>query len=144
MDVRPDPLDPAEPYPDTWFAWAMADVESYHGVDFIYGGHGPDAAQANVADNGPVTGDRVMDWSGVFNLTLLCPATYGAYVTIRDQSPALITYWEESAETDGAHQVRTSTSSGYRELAMVYKPDVKANNNPPYPNTPGHFFRCPE
>ena len=39
-------------------AWAEADVESYHGVDFIYGGYDQDAMQANVASNGPVTGDR--------------------------------------------------------------------------------------
>ncbi|HEU5083458.1 MAG TPA: calcium-binding protein [Acidimicrobiales bacterium] len=143
-DVRPVPGDAEEPYPDTWFAWAAADVESYHGVDYIYGGHGPDAMQGNVADNGPVTGDRLMDWAGVFNLSLLCPATYGAYVTIRDMSPDLIEYWEESADADGVHQVTTPGSSGHRELAMVYKPDVKSNNNPPYPNTPGHFFACPE
>ena len=135
LDVRPDAL-----FPATWSAWAEGDVESYHGVDFIYGGYDQDAMQANVASNGPVTGDRLFDWVGAYNIYYLCPATYGAYVSIRDQSPAVIKYFEDQARTDGAFEVTNLNSSGYRELAMVYKPDVKKNANPIYPGQPGHFF----
>ncbi len=62
--------------------WAEADVESYHGIDFHYGGYDQDAMQANVADNGPIAGDRLFDWVGAYNIYYLCPATYGAYVSI--------------------------------------------------------------
>jgi Ca2+-binding RTX toxin-like protein len=134
LDVRPDNL-----FPATWSAWGEGDVESYHGVDFAYGGWDQDALQANVADNGPVNGDRMFDWSGVYNITYLCPSTYGAYVTIRDMSPAIIAFWQEQAAVDGAYLPTTSTSSGYDELAMVFKPDVKSNTNPVYPGTPGHM-----
>ena len=65
---------------------------------------------------------------------------YGAYVTIRDQNPALIDYLLEQAATDGALTPDVKTSSGGNEIAMVYKPDVKNNANPVYPGTPGHFF----
>ena len=56
----------------------------------------------NVADNGPVNGDRMFDWVGVYNIYYLCPATYGAYVSIRDQSPAILDLPPEQAATDGA------------------------------------------
>ena len=123
-------------------AWAEADVESFHDIDIVYGGYDQDAMQANIADNGPVDGDRMFDWAGVYNIMYLCPATYGAYVTIRDQNPALIDYLLEQAATDGALSPAIKTSSGGNEVAMVYKPDVKFNTNPVYPGTPGHFF-CP-
>jgi hypothetical protein len=135
LEVRPDGI-----FPETWGAWAEADVESYHGIDIVYGGYDQDAMQANVADNGPVDGDRMLDWVGVYNITYLCPATYGAYVTIRDQSPGLIDYILEQAATDGALTPTVKTSSGGNEVAMVYKPDVKNNANPVYPGSPGHFF----
>jgi Ca2+-binding RTX toxin-like protein len=135
LDVRADPQ-----FPPTWPAWAEAEVESYHDIDIAYGGYDQDALQANIADNGPVDGDRMFDWVGVYNITYLCPATYGAYVSIRDQNPALIAYLLEQAETDGALTPDVKTSSGGNEVAMVYKPDVKNNANPVYPGTPGHFF----
>jgi hypothetical protein len=137
LDVHPDPQ-----FPTTWTAWAAADVESYHDVDTAYGGYDQDALQANIANNGPISGDRMLDWAGVYNITYLCPATYGAYVTIRDQSPTLIDFVLELAATDGALTPQDKTTSGGNEVAMVYKPDVKNNNNPIYPATPGHFF-CP-
>jgi Ca2+-binding RTX toxin-like protein len=137
LDVHPDPQ-----FPATWSAWAEADVESFHDVDIAYGGFDQDALQANIADQGPTHGDRMLDWAGVYNITYLCPATYGAYVTIRAETPDLITYVLEQAATDGALTPSTVASSGGNEVAMVYKPDVKNNTNPIYPGTPGHFF-CP-
>ena len=141
LEVRPDPNN-AVNFPPQWSAWAEADVESLHGIDFVYGGYDQDAMQANVADNGPVFGDRLFDWVGVYNIYYLCPATYGAYVSIRDQSPAILGYFEDQARTDGALTPATNGTSGFNELALVYKPDVKNNANPVYPGTPGHFF-CP-
>lgn len=35
--------------------------------------------------------------------------------------------------------VRTNGASAYRELAMVYEPDVKSNSAGAHPTTPGHF-----
>lgn len=137
QDIYPDAL-----YPTTWGAWAEADVESFHDLDIIYGGFDQDAMQANIAGNGPVEGDRVIDWAGVYNITYLCPATYGAYVTIRGQSPSMIDFVLELAATDGALTPDVVASSGGNEVAMVYKPDVKDNTHPIYPGTPGHFV-CP-
>jgi hypothetical protein len=137
LDVHPDAQ-----FPATWTAWAETDIESFHDIDIVYGGYDQDAMQANIANNGPVNGDRMLDWAGVYNITYLCPATYGAYVTIRDQSPGMIAYVLEQAATDGARTPEIKTSSGGNEVAMVYKPDVRFNNHPPYPGTPGHFF-CP-
>ncbi len=134
IDVRPDGV-----YPATWSAWAEADVESYHGIDVSYGGWDQDAVQANVAANGPIAGDRILDWAGVYNISYLCPATYGAYVTIRGQAPSLIQWLLELAESSGAVTPGTVGSSGGNEVAMVYKKDVKNNTNPIYPGTPGHF-----
>lgn len=134
IDVRPDGT-----YPATWAAWAEADVESYHGIDVSYGGWDQDAAQANVAANGPIAGDRVLDWAGVYNVTYLCPATYGAYVTVRGQPPQLIQWVIDLAAASGAVDPGDPGSSGYNEVAMVYKTDVKNNTNPIYPGTPGHF-----
>jgi Ca2+-binding RTX toxin-like protein len=141
LEVRPDPNN-AVNFPPEWSAWAEADVESFHDVDFVYGGYDQDAMQANIADNGPNFGDRLFDWVGAYNIYYLCPATYGAYVNIRDQSPAILAYFEDQARTDGALTPATSGTSGFNELALVYKPDVKNNSNPIYPGTPGHFF-CP-
>ena len=138
IDVRPDGL-----YPATWAAWAEADVESYHGVDVSYGGWDQDAAQANVAANGPIAGDRILDWAGVYNISYLCPATYGAYVTVRGQPPSLIQWVIDLAEASGAIEPGTPGTSGYNEVAMVYKPDVQQNTNPIYPGTPGHFSCTP-
>jgi Ca2+-binding RTX toxin-like protein len=137
LDVHPDPQ-----FPATWSAWAEADIESFHDIDIVYGGYDQDAMQANIADQGPTQGDRMFDWVGTYNILYLCPATYGAYVTIRDQNPALIDYLLEQAATDGALTPGVKASSGGNEIAMVFKPDVKSNSNPIYPGTPGHFF-CP-
>lgn len=139
LEVRPNPLNTIN-FPATWSAWAEADVESYHGIDFVYGGFDQDAMQGNVADNGPVFGDRLFDWVGAYNIYYLCPATYGAYVSIRDQSPAILIYFQDQARTDGALSPVTSGTSGFNELALVYKPDVGSNSHPIYPGTPGHFF----
>ena len=138
IDVRPD-----GDFPDTWAAWAEADIESYHGIDVAYGGWDQDALQVNVAANGPVEGDRFLDWAGVYNITYLCPATYGAYVTVRGQPPQLLQWVFDLADASGADDSSTLGTSGSNEVAMVDKKDVKDNTNPIYPGTPGHFTCSP-
>jgi len=131
----PDTVDnPATP--------AREGYDGYRGFDIIYGGWDQDAMQANEGDNGPVEGDRLVDWVGVYNAYYLCPATYGEYVSTRQMSPSLMTYLQQQAEADGATDVLggpRQTDSGYDELALVYKPDIKSNSNPIHPDTPAHF-----
>jgi Ca2+-binding RTX toxin-like protein len=121
------------------------DYDGYSGIDFIYGGYDQDAMQANVGDAGPVLGDRLMDWAGSYNAYYLCPAVFGERVITRDMSPSIIVFWEQMARGDGAQPTTIgegksiTTDSGFNELAMVYKPDVKKNQKPVHPDTPGHF-----
>lgn len=35
--------------------------------------------------------------------------------------------------------MKTGTSSGFRETAIVFNADIKSNTNPVHPDTPGHF-----
>ena len=35
--------------------------------------------------------------------------------------------------------VQSRQSSAYRELALVYNPDIKSNSGSAYPTTPGHL-----
>ncbi len=90
--------------PITWFFFAPDDPDTvdnpatearegydgYRGFDIIYGGWGQDAMQANEGDNGPVEGDRLVDWVGAYNAYYLCPATYGEFVSTRQMSPSLL------------------------------------------------------
>ncbi len=146
LDVRPRPAsddtrgrrvarahDPPE-----WFFVAV-DGDTYDGIDHIYGGWDSDAMQADVADTGPVQGDRLMDWAGTYNIYYLCPATYGAWVALREIQPGLLEYLINQAHGDGAFQPGTEGTSGFRELALVYHEDVAHNSNPPHTDTPGHF-----
>ena len=63
-------------------------------------------------------------------------------------SPAVQSFLEKLAYYLGAGKsvadVQKSGTSGYRELALVYKPDLKVNSGSPFPATPGHFeqFSC--
>jgi hypothetical protein len=121
------------------------EYDGYNGIDFIYGGWDQDAFQANVGDAGPIEGDRLMDWAGSFNAYYLCPAVFGERVITRDMSPDLIKFWENMARGDGAQPTTIgegkskTADSGFNELAMVYKPDVRLNQKPVHPDTPGHF-----
>jgi hypothetical protein len=57
-------------------------------------------------------------------------------------------FLEQLAYALGAGQsladVQTKGTSGYNELALVYKSDIKSNSGSAYPTTPGHFdeFSC--
>ena len=151
LDFRPRPgIDPA-----TWFeatntraSDALADHQHHQGIDWIYGGWDRDVMQADIADNGPNPGDRLIDWTGAYNLYDHCPAAYGGYNDIRLFSPNLQTFLQQLANALGAGKsladVQTKGTSGYNELALVFNADVKANSGSAYPGTPGHFddFSC--
>jgi len=151
LDFRPRPgTDPA-----SWFdatstraADAVADHQHHQGIDWIYGGWDRDVMQADIADNGPNPGDRLMDWTGAYNLYDHCPAAYGGYNDVRLFSPSLQTFLQQLAYSLGAGtslaDVQTKGTSGFNELALVYNADVKANSGAAYPGTPGHFdsFSC--
>jgi Ca2+-binding RTX toxin-like protein len=145
IDVQPRtnianyPDDPAD-----WLFFAPPVDEQgffrgFASVDHHYGGWDQDAFQADLGDNGPIHGDRIMDWAGAYNVFYLCPSTYGAWVSLRDQPPDGIAHMEDLALGMGAVDVKTPGTPGFREAGIVYKPDVKFNNNPPHPDTPGHF-----
>ncbi|HEX6290153.1 MAG TPA: calcium-binding protein [Herpetosiphonaceae bacterium] len=130
-----------KPRPDTdspeWFTYGGP--ESYDGIDYAYGGWGQDALQANVGDTGPVPGDRLMDWVGAYNVYYVCPGAYGEWMITRSLSPGMIRFLQELAEGDGADNTANRTSSGFRELAMVFSNETKDNANPVHPDNPGHF-----
>ncbi|HVM52706.1 MAG TPA: calcium-binding protein [Acidimicrobiales bacterium] len=145
IDVQPRanianfPDDPAD-----WFFFAppvdeLGFFRGFASIDHHYGGWDQDAFQADLGDNGPVHGDRLMDWVGAYNVYYLCPSTYGAWVSLRDLPPDGLKHMEDLATGMGAVDVTTPGSSGFREAAIVYTPDVKHNQNPPHPDTPGHF-----
>ena len=115
--------------PITWFFFAADDPDTDRQprnpgprglrrlprLRIIYGGWGQDAMQANEGDNGPVEGDRLVDWVGVYNAYYLCPATYGEYVSTRQMSPSLLTYLQRQAEADGGHRrARRATADRLR------------------------------
>jgi Ca2+-binding RTX toxin-like protein len=151
LDFRPRPgSDPV-----AWFEATntrgtdpIADHQHHQGIDWIYGGWDRDVLQADIADNGPNEGDRLMDWTGAYNLYNHCPSAYGGYTDVRLFSPTLQAFLQQLAFSLGAGKslsdVGTAGTSGYNELALVFTKDVKANSGSAYPGTPGHFddFSC--
>jgi Ca2+-binding RTX toxin-like protein len=151
LDFRPRPgVDPAAwlDATDTEAGDPIAAHQHHQGIDWIYGGWDRDVMQANIADNGPNAGDRLLDWSGAYNLYTHCPAAYGGYNDVRVLNPAVQGFLEQLAFALGAGasltEVRTAGTSGFNELAMVYTADVQNNSGSAYPSTPGHFddFSC--
>jgi len=126
------PADPLE-----WFAYGGAD--NYQDIDYIYGGWDQDAMQANVADTGPVPGDRLIDWAGAYNVYYLCPGLYGERVITRNHSPSIVGFLQDLAAGDGAVDTATEGSSGFDEVAIVFSKEVRRNSHPPHPHSPGHF-----
>jgi hypothetical protein len=125
------------PDPKEWFAFG--ETENFQDVDYIYGGWDQDAMQADTADEGPVSGDRLLDWVGAYNAYYLCPGVYGEYVVTRDLSPGLQSFLQQLGLSDGAVTPTTSGASGFDEVAIVYTSDVGANSHPVHPDNPGHF-----
>jgi Ca2+-binding RTX toxin-like protein len=143
IDVRPRTTASApglaKDDPPTWFQLAGKGVADFQGVDYIYGGWDQDAMQANEGDNGPAIGDRLIDWSGSYNVYYVCPGTYGDWISTRLLAPGMVDFLQSLSEGDGARDVKTGTSSGFRETGIVFNADIKSNTNPVHPDTPGHF-----
>jgi Ca2+-binding RTX toxin-like protein len=99
-----------------------------NGADLVYGGSGADAMQADVGDNGKTAGDRLLDWTGVFNLYLVCDGAYGAGKILNKSDPSVQTMLTELARSTG--------SVGPGEVALVKS---GAETSPKYPGAPGNF-----
>lgn len=129
---------------DTADPASLADNQHHQGTDWLYGGWDRDVLQGDVSGNGPNPGDRLIDWSGAYNLYTHCNAAYGGYNDIRQRSPGMETFLQKLAWGTGAGQVvsdaTTPGTSAFRELALVYPADNNAHGTgQAYPTTPGHF-----
>lgn len=137
--------------PCAWFEMtSMDDADAandqhHQGIDWMYGGWDRDVLQADVADNGPNMGDRLLDWNGAYNLYTHCNAAYGGYNDVRQHSPTMQQFLLLWAGALGAGQgpgdVSVATTAAYDELALVYQPDVNDHGSGgAFPQTPGHFY----
>ena len=76
--------------------------DNFDDKDYHYGGWDQDTLQANIGDNGPHIGDRLLDWGGSYNGYYLCPSTYGDWVSTRAIAPGLIAFLQQMSQGDGA------------------------------------------
>jgi Ca2+-binding RTX toxin-like protein len=118
--------------------------QHHQGVDWEYGGWDRDVLQADVADNGPNEGDRMLDWNGSFNLYTQCPSSNGGYNAVRQHSPTWQDFLQRWVWAQGAGQVQsdavTAGTSAFDELALVNPGTDNAHGSgSAYPSTPGHF-----
>ena len=134
--------------PETWFQVAGAEPsqngitygqQNFEGFDYLYGGWDQDALQANEGANGPIPGDRLLDWSGVYNAYYVCPPTYGDWVSTRSAAPGLIAFLQSMSQGFGAEATATPGTSGFRETAIVFQNEHGKNAQPIHPDTPAHF-----
>ena len=132
------PRDPPE-----WFTYAG--VDHYQQGDFIYGGFDRDIMQTNddasaIGPNDVPQHDRLIDWTGAFNLFLICEPLYGEWMITRVVSPGTLQFLQDLAWGDGALDPAAPGTSGFRELGLVFPgADMKANAGKAHPGTPGHF-----
>jgi len=122
----------------------IADNQHHQGIDWQYGGWDRDILQADVADNGPNPGDRLLDWAGAYNLYTHCNSAYGGFNDVRQFSPDMQRFLQTWVWTLGAGQVlgdvTDSSTSAFNDLALVYQADIKTNGSgTAFPTTPGHF-----
>ena len=134
--------------PETWFQVAGKEPshngvsynqENFEGFDYVYGGWDQDAMQANEGANGPIPGDRLLDWAGVYNAYYVCPPTYGDWVSTRAVSPGMVDFLQSMSQGFGARDTATRGTSGFRETAIVFPNEHGQNANPIHPDTPAHF-----
>jgi hypothetical protein len=133
-DKADDTADPA----------TLVNNQHHQGTDWLYGGWDRDILQGDVADNGPNPGDRLLDWTGAYNLYSHCPASYGGYNDVRLFSPDMQTFLQQlawgSSAGRGSTDVTTAGTSAFRELALVYQGDINGHGSgQAFPGTPGHF-----
>ena len=107
--------------------------------DLIYGGWDADIMQADTGDAGTVAGDRMIDWSGSYNLFYVCNGAYGAGRVQREFSPAFSANLQTLATADGSTSVAAANSSSLDELGLVNNTYVKENTKPRHPLWPGNF-----
>jgi Ca2+-binding RTX toxin-like protein len=120
------------------------DNQTHSGIDWMYGGWDRDIMQADQADEGPNTGDRLLDWNGAYNLYSHCNPSYGGFNDVRQLSPAELTFIQQWSYGVGIGQkssdVTTPGTSAYDEVAIVYQSDIKSHGaGADFPTTPGHF-----
>ncbi|MFI5712709.1 hypothetical protein [Kribbella sp. NPDC051620] len=136
--------------PCSWFEMTnlddatVANNQHHQGIDWMYGGWDRDVLQGDVADNGPNLGDRMLDWTGAYNLYTHCNAAYGGFNDVRQWSPSMQDFLQRWAGSLGAGQkageVLTAGTSAYDELALVYQADLSSHGaGSAFPSTPGHF-----
>jgi hypothetical protein len=136
--------------PCSWFVMTEldgatdADNQHHQGIDWQYVGWDRDVMQADVADNGPDLGDRLLDWTGAYNLYTHCSSAYGGYNDVRQFSPDMQSFLQQFAWSSDAGQllgdVTTSGTSAFDELALVYQLDNNAHGTgSAFPSIPGHF-----
>jgi hypothetical protein len=136
--------------PCSWFVMTElddatdADNQHHQGIDWQYVGWDRDVMQADVADNGPNLGDRLLDWTGAYNLYTHCSSAYGGYNDVRQFSPDMQSFLQQFAWSSDAGQllgdVTTSGTSAFDELALVYQLDNNAHGTgSAFPSIPGHF-----
>jgi hypothetical protein len=140
--------------PCSWFQMTdldnsdEADNQHHQGTDWEYGGWDRDVLQADVAQNGPNDGDRLLDWNGAFNLYTHCNSAYGGYNDVRQHSPSWQSFLQQWAYSVGAGQEAADVSNGssgigtsaFDELALVYAgSDNEHGAGQAYPGSPGHF-----
>lgn len=127
----------------------LVDNQHHQGVDWMYGGWDRDVMQGDLTGNGPNDGDRLIDWSGVYNFYSACNPAYGGFNDVRIPSPDMLDLLQVWATGLGAGRpadggtspdVLTPGTSAYDELALVNKEDGKGHGTgSAYPTTPGHF-----
>jgi Ca2+-binding RTX toxin-like protein len=136
--------------PCSWFDMTnldnadASDNQHHQGVDWQYGGWDRDVLQGDVADNGPNEGDRLLDWTGSYNLYTHCNSAYGGYNDVRTHSPAWQDFLQRWVWAQGAGQIQsdavTAGTSAFDELALAYPGTDNAHaSGSAYPSTPGHF-----
>ena len=87
-----------------------------------------DALQADEGDQGKTTGDRLLDWNGIYNLYLVCGGAYGAGKVLNKADPSTVVFLQSLAADTGA--------VGAGELALI---SSGAETHPGYAGAPGHF-----
>ena len=138
LDVRPRSVSPnTVADPPEWFTYG--EPNNYQGLDIIYGGWDRDALQADVAAPGPGDADRLIDWTGGYNVFYVCPGAYGEGTITRQGNPALRLFLQDLAESDGAFLPHTNDTCGFHDVGYVFPKDRRHNSHPPHPDHPGHF-----
>jgi Ca2+-binding RTX toxin-like protein len=140
MDINGKEVDGEEFPADTpeWFE--IAGEDNMEGIDYNYGGHDPDALQANFGKPGPRLGDRLIDAVGNANVFYVCKGAYGEGVINRDElMPDMRNFLVDLSGGDGAFQPGTPGTSGFRELSLIFPGE---ESGPVHPDGVGHFT-CP-